>query len=195
MPVFQIQETDGSLSSVSHKEFFEILNDGCGFLYFKRGGRHIALQPTATNEETLRICRQADNAENYIHAMETRCRDEKGCICRYQRDDNGGIIRNASGKLNADLLNKLYEDAQTKAIESDLKVKSLEERIEECEEKRGSLSDQYDSMRSWADLYGDCDMETKKMILSRIMSSIRVSRDYEIEIDLTVDCEELGISC
>jgi len=104
------------------------------------------------------------------------------------------VIRGES-KLNADLLNKLYEDAQTKAIESDLKVKSLEERIEECEEKRGSLSDQYDSMRSWADLYGDCDMETKKMILSRIMSSIRVSRDYEIEIDLTVDCEELGISC
>ena len=44
-------------------------------------------------------------------------------------------------------------------------------------------------------LYGDCDMETKKMILSRIMSSIKVSRDYEIEIDLTVGCEELGISC
>ena len=98
MPAFQIQETDGSLSSVSHKEFFEILNDGCGFLYFKRGGKHIALLPTATNEEALRICRQADNAENYTHAMETRCRDEKGRICRYQRDENGVIIRNASGK-------------------------------------------------------------------------------------------------
>ena len=46
----------------------------------------------------------------------------------------------------------------------------------------------------WADLYGDYDMETKKMILSRVMSSIKVSRDYEVEIDLTVDCEELGIS-
>ena len=103
------------------------------------------------------------------------------------------IIRGES-KLNADLLNKLYEEAKTKALESDLKVKSLEKKIRDCEEMSGSLANQYDSMRSWADLYGDCDMETKKMILSRIMSSIRVSRDYEIEIDLTVDCEELGIS-
>ena len=103
------------------------------------------------------------------------------------------VIRGES-HLNADLLNKLYEEAQSKAIESDLKVKSLEEKIEECEEKRGSLAEQYDSMRSWADLYGDCDMETKKMILSRVMSSVKVSRDYEVEIDLTVDCEELGIS-
>jgi hypothetical protein len=88
------------------------------------------------------------------------------------------IIRGES-KLNADLLNKLYEEAKMKALESDLKVKSLEKKIRDCEEMSGSLANQYDSMRSWADLYGDCDMETKKMILSRIMSSIRVSRDYE----------------
>jgi len=42
-------------------------------------------------------------------------------------------------------------------------------------------------------MYDVCDMETKKMILSRIFSSVRVSRDYDIEIDLTVDCEQLGI--
>jgi len=59
------------------------------------------------------------------------------------------VIRGES-KLNADLLNKLYEEAQAKAIESDLKIKSLEKRIAECEEKRGSLTEQYDSMRSWA---------------------------------------------
>ena len=39
----------------------------------------------------------------------------------------------------------------------------------------------------------ECDMETKKMILSRIMRSIKVSRDYEIEIEMTVDCEQLGL--
>ena len=98
MSVFQIQEIDGSLSSVNHKEFYEILNNGCGFLYYKRGGRHIALLPTAENEETLRICRQADNAEDYSHALDTRCRDAKGRICRYQHDEKGNIIRNAFGK-------------------------------------------------------------------------------------------------
>jgi len=32
------------------------------------------------------------------------------------------------------------------------------------------------------------------MILSRIMKSVRVKRDYEVEIDLTVDCEQLGVA-
>ena len=43
-------------------------------------------------------------------------------------------------------------------------------------------------------MYDTCDMETKKMILSRIFSAVRVRRDYEVEIDLTATCEQLGIA-
>ena len=43
-------------------------------------------------------------------------------------------------------------------------------------------------------MYDECDMDTKKMILSRIMQAVKVNRDYEIEIDFTVNCEELGIA-
>lgn len=41
-------------------------------------------------------------------------------------------------------------------------------------------------------MYDECDMETKKMILARIMKAVRVRRDYEIEIDFTVDFEKIG---
>ncbi len=56
-----------------------------------------------------------------------------------------------------------------------------------------ALSKQFDNIKSWSDMYDECGMETKKMILSYIMKSVRVSRDYEIEIDLTVDIEQLGL--
>ena len=52
---------------------------------------------------------------------------------------------------------------------------------------------QYDNMLTWADIYDGIDMEAKKMILSRIKKNVRVRRDYEIEIDLTLGCEQLGI--
>ena len=42
-------------------------------------------------------------------------------------------------------------------------------------------------------MYDCCDKETKKMILSRIMRSVRVSRDYNIEIDLNIDFEHLDM--
>jgi len=50
------------------------------------------------NEKTIRLCRQTENAENYALAAASRCRDEKGRLCRYQHDEKGKIIRNTEGK-------------------------------------------------------------------------------------------------
>ena len=98
MATFQAQEHDGTLTSVSHKEFFEILNNSKNYLYYKRGGTHLALLPSISNESALRLCRQAENAENLIIAVESRCRDDKGQVCQYQHDEHGRIIRNNTGK-------------------------------------------------------------------------------------------------
>ena len=102
------------------------------------------------------------------------------------------VIRGES-KLNHDLLNKLYEEAKERSAESEQVMKRLELRIRDSELMKESLSRQFDNLRTWADVYGECDMERKKMILSRIMKAIRVSRDYEIEIDFTVDFGQLGV--
>jgi len=95
---FQIQNKDESFSTVSHKEFYEFLKANCEYLYYKKCGVHIALLPSSINKETLNLCRQTDNAENYSYARDSRCRDEKGHVCRYQHDLQGHIIRNAAGK-------------------------------------------------------------------------------------------------
>ena len=42
-------------------------------------------------------------------------------------------------------------------------------------------------------MYDQCDIAAKKMIVARLMRAVRVSRDYHVEIELTVDCEQLGI--
>ena len=102
------------------------------------------------------------------------------------------IIRGES-KLGSDLLNKLYEEAKEKAAESEQAVHQLDERLKNSEQMRAVLSQQFDNIKTWSDMYDECGTETKKMILSHIMSAVRVKRDYEVEIDLTVACEELGI--
>jgi len=42
-------------------------------------------------------------------------------------------------------------------------------------------------------MFGDCDMDTKKMIVSCVIKAVRVRRNYEVEIDMTLAAEELGI--
>lgn len=102
------------------------------------------------------------------------------------------VIRGES-KLSQELLGKLYEDAKARTAEAEQAVNSLEAKIQDGEKLRDNLSLQFDTMRTWADMYDECDLETKKMILSRIMKTVRVKREYEIEIDLTIDCEQLGV--
>jgi len=103
------------------------------------------------------------------------------------------IIRGESN-FNSELLNKLYEEAQEKVAQSEHAVSLIEDQIDDNEKTKSTISKHLDNIQSWADIFDDCDMETKKMILSNIMKRIKVSRDYEIEIDLTITCEDLGIS-
>ena len=102
------------------------------------------------------------------------------------------VIRGES-MLSSELLSKLHEDAKKRAAEAEQLVVDLEMSIKDGEQMKETLSQQFDDIRTWADMYGECDMETKKMILSRIMKNAKVKRDYQIEIDLTLDCEQLGI--
>ena len=103
------------------------------------------------------------------------------------------VIRGES-RLSSDLLNKLHEDAKARAEASALAVRQLEEQLQGSEERQAALAQQYDSMLTWADMYGQCDVASKKMIVARLMRAVRVQRDYRVEIELTVDCEQLGIT-
>jgi len=103
------------------------------------------------------------------------------------------VIRGESS-INSELLNKLYEDAKRKAAESEQAVLQLGEKLKSREGMKSTLVKQFDDMKSWADMYDECGIETRKMILSHIIRSVRVKRDYNIEIDLNIACEELGIS-
>lgn len=102
------------------------------------------------------------------------------------------IIRGES-KLNSELLNKLHEESKQKAAESEQAVLALTEELANSEQMKAALSKHFDSIKSWADMYDECGMDTKKMILSHIMKAVRVSSGYEIEIDLAVDIEQLGL--
>jgi hypothetical protein len=104
------------------------------------------------------------------------------------------IIRGES-KLNPDLLNKLYEDTKTKVAESEQVIERLTAQIQDGERMKDSLTQQFDDMKTWADIYDECDMASKKMILAKIMKAVKVKRDYEIEIDFTMNFEKFEEVC
>ena len=131
----------------------------------------------------------AETQHNLAHAREVMQTDI-ATVLEYEAEVLK-VIRGES-RLSSDLLNKLHEEAKARADQSTFTVHQLEEQLQNSEERQTTLAQQYDSMLTWADMYSQCDIATKKMIVARLMRAIRVSRDYQVEIELTVDCEQLG---
>ena len=102
------------------------------------------------------------------------------------------VIRGESG-LNAELLSKLHEEAKEKADQTEQVVVELRNKLKNSEEMKLSLSKHFDNMKTWSDMYDECEMDVKKMILSHIMKKVCVRRDYEIELDLMIDVEQFGL--
>ena len=56
------------------------------------------------------------------------------------------------------------------------------------------LRQEYDRLLTWADLFDTCSFEAKKMIAAQFVKAVRISRDYNIEIDFNVSFEEFQIA-
>jgi hypothetical protein len=99
------------------------------------------------------------------------------------------VIRGESN-LGADLLNKLYDEAKDKVTESLENVRALEDKIHNSEELKNSVAKQFGDVRTWADMYDECNLDVKKMILSRLINAVRVKSGYEIELDVALDFKQ-----
>ncbi len=103
------------------------------------------------------------------------------------------VIRGNS-KLNSELLNKLHSEASKRVSDAKLRAAFCEAELANSEQRYMEFQSEYDVLLNWADVFDQSNIETKKMILTHILSSVRVSRDYELDIDLNVTCEQFGIA-
>lgn len=55
-----------------------------------------------------------------------------------------------------------------------------------------SIRDEYDKLLSWADLYSKSSFEARKMILSQLIDSVYVGRDYKMEINFKFSFDEFN---
>jgi hypothetical protein len=99
------------------------------------------------------------------------------------------VIRGES-KFSDELLNTLIE--QAKEEESKLAASYEEVKAEIADLSKGMEREreEYDRLISWAEIYSVCPFETKKMFVSQFVKSVRVYRDYELEIEFNVSFEE-----
>ena len=81
--------------------------------------------------------------------------------------------------------------------ETDARVRSLAANCEEAERELESkqvmmkeLSDSYDEIISWSELYDSASFEAKKMIVNAMISRVDVYKDYRLEIELNFNIRQ-----
>ena len=99
------------------------------------------------------------------------------------------IIRGQS-KMSIDLLNTMVAETDVQIKEAQASVHAAEAELQEFLETSEGIKREYDRLLSWADLYDKSTFEAKKMIISQFIRSVRVGRDYNIEVDFNVSFDE-----
>lgn len=99
------------------------------------------------------------------------------------------VIRGES-KLDADLLNLLFSQAKSEVERLSATVTELELEYEGIQQSNEAESEEYNKIKSWADLYDNCSFEAKKMIVAQFIKAVYVHRDYKLEVEFNVSFEE-----
>jgi len=102
------------------------------------------------------------------------------------------VIQGTSA-LKPELLNKRHDEAERAVAEKRGIVKALEQELANSKETMMQVTRQYKDVMSWADIYAGSEIDAKKMIVSQLISAVRVSKDYKIEIELKISEKQLGL--
>ena len=99
------------------------------------------------------------------------------------------VIRGQSN-LSVELLNALVKETETMIALAQTRIDAAQTEYESLLASAENLRQEYDRLLTWADLFDTCSFEAKKMIVAQFVKAVRVSRDYNIEIDFNVSFEE-----
>jgi hypothetical protein len=107
----------------------------------------------------------------------------------------GELIKVIQGtsKIKPEMLNKKHDEAERSVAQKRVAVEKFQQELDNNQEMMKSVKRQYNEILSWADMFTTSPMEVKKMIVAQLMSAVRVSRDYEIEIDFKISERQLGL--
>ena len=91
--------------------------------------------------------------------------------------------------MNVDLLNELIDKAQADVEALSQAAEAARQELERRTADMETEQQEYDKLKTWADLYNNCNFAAKKMIVSQFIKSVHVYRDYTLEVEFNVSFE------
>lgn len=134
------------------------------------------------NEKAIELAKARYNVAS------TQLADKQKELADYQAETIK-VIRGES-RLDIDLLNDLVSKAKQEIQSLTATVDAAKLEFEQHLTSSDVEMQEYERIKSWADLYDTCTFYEKKMIISQFIKSVYVYRDYTLEIEFNVSFED-----
>ena len=105
------------------------------------------------------------------------------------------VIQGESG-FTAETLTQLINDCERKISGYTAELERSKSELDESDSLFEETKEEQTRIRSWAEIFDESSPETQKMVTASLISAVRVSRGYRMEIDLNLSVKEFaeGIS-
>jgi phage shock protein A len=105
------------------------------------------------------------------------------------QDEVVGAIQGTS-KFDAGLLNDLIKQTRERVDASVKEVQGHEAELENQQQRIDAIQTNYKNLVGWSEIFQDSNMETKKMITAYLIDSVKVNRNYAVEVKFNLAYEQ-----
>ncbi len=104
----------------------------------------------------------------------------------------GEIVKCLEGKSNftSEVLSSLIADGENDINERKAVISDAEAELQRDEENLKRMSESYDKLISWSELYEKATIEQKKMIVNSMITRIDVFSGYELNVEFAFDIRQ-----
>ena len=101
----------------------------------------------------------------------------------------------ASNNALLDVLTDIATEAREKMIDANEYYLSVSREIEDAKNNARASAENLSKLLGWAEMFDECDMETKKMIVAMLIKRVDVFPGYKMKVEFNFDLEqfELGL--
>ena len=102
------------------------------------------------------------------------------------------VVKSIRGEssFSTEMLSELIAEAENECARLREQCDDAKREVKDTENLLRQLTDNYDELISWADLYEEATLEKKKMVVNALINRIEVFRDYKVKIDFNFDFEQ-----
>ena len=102
------------------------------------------------------------------------------------------VVKSIKGEsfFSSEMLSELIKKSECECERIKDLCDNAQKDVDDTENLLKELSDNFDELLSWAELYNDASFEKKKMIVNYMIKRVEVTKGYELKIDFNFNFEQ-----